>query len=486
MEFNRRNVKWIIELMVLGFLLYWLTQNYHTLPLLLGQVSNMFAPLLIGVLLGFIMNIPTMAIETHVFQRSWGKYDRWRCVLKRPLSLLGGFVVVGGIVALIMILVLPELQNTVRLLAVRLPGIFAAGEQFVSKFLETHPEVSAAVRASNLQIDKLSNILLNRVQNFATQSLNASVNFVLGVINSFFLFVFGLIFAVYGMLSKERLGYSARKLCYAFMPEQRAAKFIEIVSYVVATFTRYLSAQLLEALILGSLVFVGMSIFSFPYALIISALVALCALIPIFGVYISGAVGAFLIVLVDPSRVAAFLIMLLIIQQIEGNVIYPNVVGNKVGLPPLLVVAAVILGGRIFGFIGLLLCVPFSSVAYALLKYHAQNRLDKKGVSAETYARAAELRMLNRRIEEIGDEDEQVMSEARAYHEHHQRQNRAQKRAEKKAKPYYVIPIFLPLQKGIYLLVQRLKGKGRDAAAGSAAEDGDEAAERVENRRKKR
>ncbi len=412
MDFNRKNFKYIVELLVLAFVLYWLAQNLTIVPLMINQIFNMMAPLIIGILLGFIINIPTAAIENSLLNIPWGKYDKYRVKLKRPLSLLCGLIIVFGIVALVLILVLPELQNTIRLLATNLPSFFSKGEEYINQFLDKHPEISTAVSASNLQIDKLSNILLNRVQNFATQSLNTTVNFLFAVINSFFLFLLGMILAIYGSLCKEQLGFAARKLCYAFMPERKAEKFIEVISFSVETFTRYISAQVMEAMILGSLVFLALTVFAFPYALIISAFVTLCALIPIFGIYISGVLGAFLILIIDPSRVLPFLILLLIIQQFEGNIIYPHVVGNKVGLPPILVIASVILGGRMFGFLGLLLCVPFTSVAYSLIKYNASKRVDSKSIGPEKYAASVNLELLYEQMTEIESSDGEVFRQA--------------------------------------------------------------------------
>lgn len=412
MEFNKRNFKYIIKTITFAFLLYWFAHNLAIVPQILGRIFNVMSPLLIGTLLGFIINIPTTAIENTLFSIKWGKYDKIRLKLKRPLSLLCGLIIVIGIVALVLILVLPELQNTIRLLATQLPSVFSQGEKYLTKFLHKHPEISTAINASNLQIDKLSNILLNRIQNFASQSINATVNFIFAVVTSFFLFLLGLILAIYGSLCKEQLGFAARKLCYAFLPQSKAEKFIEVVSFSVATFTRYISAQVLEAMILGSMVFVALSIFAFPYALIIAAFVTLCALIPIFGIYISGVLGAFLILLVDPQRVLAFLILLLVIQQFEGNVIYPNVVGNKVGLPPILVIASVILGGRMFGFLGLLLCVPFTSVAYSLIKYSASKKINDKEISPRVYADAVNLDSLYENIDLIGKTDTEVFRDA--------------------------------------------------------------------------
>ncbi|MDO5732267.1 MAG: AI-2E family transporter [Eubacteriales bacterium] len=409
MELNRYTFKRLIELIAFFFVCYWLARDISIIPKIIYRLTNLLSPVLFGILIAFIINIPVTVLETNLLSIPWGKYDSWRLKLKRPISLTISLIFVFGIISLFLVLVLPELQNTVRLMVEQLPDTFSRGEQVLRKWLDKNREFSKFLESSNIKLDVISKLLISRTQNFAANSINIMVNLVLGVMSSFLVFILALLFAIYGTLSKEKLGFSARKLCYAFFPKKTARNLIDVISYSIATFTRYISAQVLEALILGTLVFVGMLIFKMPYALVISALVVLFAMIPIFGIYISGALGCFLILLVNPSQALGFLIMLLVIQQFEGNVIYPNVVGNKIGLPPILVFTAVVLGGRFFGFVGLLLAVPVTSVAYSLIKYHAHIRVLKREVDATEYSQRANIALLDQRIEQVEYEEEEII-----------------------------------------------------------------------------
>ena len=199
------------------------------------------------------------------------------------------------------------------------------------------------------------------------------------VTTSFIAFVF----ACYILLQKEKLHVQIKKVLFAYLPEKRVVSILDICSLTYKTFSNFLTGQCVEALILGSMFFVVMGIIRLPYALLVGVLIAFTALIPIFGAFIGCAVGAFLILMVDPWKAVVFIILFLVLQQIEGNLIYPKVVGNSVGLPSIWVLAAVSIGGSLMGVVGMLIFIPLVSVVYTIFRGDVYRRLEKKQISVE-------------------------------------------------------------------------------------------------------
>ena len=201
-----------------------------------------------------------------------------------------------------------------------------------------------------------------------------------GVVSGVSTFIIALIFSFYILLQKEKLGRQGRQVLYALLPERRADRTLEILRLSSRTFSSFLSGQCLEACILGTLFVVSMTIFRMPYALLVGVLIALTALIPIVGAFIGCGVGALLIAIADPWKALGFVVLFLVIQQVEGNLIYPHVVGSSVGLPSIWVLAAVTLGGKLMGIMGMLLFIPLCSVLYALFRDYVKTRLGQRHV----------------------------------------------------------------------------------------------------------
>lgn len=213
--------------------------------------------------------------------------------------------------------------------------------------------------------------------------LNSTLDLASSIIGGVVGSVVAVVFAAYILLQKERLGRQFRQLLYAYLPEHHADRITEVGTLSYRTFSRFLSGQCLEAVILGCMFFLTMSILRFPYALTISVLITVTALIPIFGAFIGCIVGAFLILTVDPMQALWFVVLFLILQQVEGNLIYPHVVGSSVGLPSIWVLAAVTIGGSVMGIAGMLIFIPLCSVFYTLLRHSILNRLRARKIPQE-------------------------------------------------------------------------------------------------------
>ena len=206
------------------------------------------------------------------------------------------------------------------------------------------------------------------------------------VFSGVFNFFMGFIFALYLLFDKEHLGVQARRVLYAWLPVERADRVVYVTALTERTFSRFLTGQCLEAIILGMMFFVSMSLIGLPYAMLVAMLVAVTALIPMFGAFIGCFVGAFLILVVDPMQALWFVVLFLVLQQIEGNLIYPRVVGSSIGLPAMWVMVAVTVGGSTMGILGMLLMVPAASVIYALSRENTARRLIARQVPGDRYA----------------------------------------------------------------------------------------------------
>lgn len=368
LELNKKNIKRILLLMACAILLYWGLNNLSVLGGLLRSILSLFSPLLIGVGIAYVMNLLLMAIE-----RLWGKAlkkapELWRVKLKRPICLTLAFLLFLGIIFAIIFILIPRLEEAGTNLVANVPGYITQIQGWWDNLMAfaadhgiTLPELSMNVEDATKFITKLltsnGDSVVNTTINITTSILGALVNVLLA-----------LVFSVYMLAQKEKLVAQGKRLLLAALPEKAGERTMHILKLTNGAFSSFVTGQVTEAFILGTLCCLGMLILRLPYALPVSVIISFTSLIPIFGAWIGAATGAFLIVFVSPVKALTFLIFLLILQQVEGNLIYPKVVGKSVGLPGLWVLAAVTIGGGAFGVLGMLLGVPVCSVIYALVQ----------------------------------------------------------------------------------------------------------------------
>ena len=368
MELNKKNIKRVLLLIACAILLYWGLNNLSVLGGLLSSILSLFSPLLIGVGIAYVMNLLLMAIE-----RLWDKAlkkapELWRVKLKRPICLTLAFLLFLGIIFAIIFILIPRLEEAGTTLVANVPGYITQIQGWwdnLTAFAADHgitlPELSMNVEDATKFITKLltsnGDSVVNTTINITTSILGALVNVLLA-----------LVFSVYMLAQKEKLLAQSKRLLLAALPEKAGERTMHILKLTNGAFSSFVTGQVTEAFILGTLCCLGMLILRLPYALPVSVIISFTSLIPIFGAWIGAATGAFLIVFVSPVKALTFLIFLLILQQVEGNLIYPKVVGKSVGLPGLWVLAAVTIGGGAFGVLGMLLGVPVCSVIYALVQ----------------------------------------------------------------------------------------------------------------------
>ena len=343
--------------------------------LLLGMLS----PFLIGAAMAFVLNLPTGFIERKIF----GKWKEQKYTgIKRGLSIVLALVFVVALLVFAVLMVAPQLTATLKELGTVIPNYFRGVIAKLEVLASQYPEwKDALVALQELSIDW--NSVITYVTGFLKDGLgnvlSSTVGFAGSLAGAVFDGVIAFVFAIYILSGKEKLGMQAKKLLHAYLPEKVYEKTMKVLTLCNHNFAKFISGQCLEAVILGLMFVVCMTIFGMPYAVLVGVLIAFTALIPIVGAFIGCAVGAFLILMVSPVKALVFIIMFLVLQQLEGNLIYPKVVGNSVGLPAIWVLVAVSLGGSMFGVVGMLIFIPLMSTLYALLKENVTNRNNKKG-----------------------------------------------------------------------------------------------------------
>lgn len=363
----RQAARWIVSVVTVCILIYLGLRHIGTLAKTIGWLAGLVKPLLIGAILALILNVPMSMIESRFLKKAhYGK---------RPLAILLALLLVSGIFVGVAFLVIPELFNAVALIA-----------QIVEEGLEQleSMDIGGALAQTPLAewldtVDWLS--LKIQLETWFKEQSGTLVNRAMGaagfVVSGLATSVVGLIFAIYILAGKEKLKRQASRLMRVWLPAQISEGLIHVASVCGSTFKLFIAGQATEAIILGTLCMLGMMILRLPYAPMIGALVGVTALIPVVGAFVGTIVGTIMILTVSPFKAMVFVIYLLILQQIEGNVIYPRVVGSKISLPAIWVLAAVTVGGNLAGPIGMLLGVPAFSAAYALIKEATDHRTQR-------------------------------------------------------------------------------------------------------------
>ena len=369
-----KNKKTIMQLILFTIIVIFAFINISYLWTFIKYIIAIFMPFIIGAMMAFVLNVLLNVVENKLFKKLNKKNTKTWKKLKRPVSLVTTFIIIIAIIALILGLIIPQLKNTVELFT----------ENFDS-YKTQSVELLEKVGIEKKTINKLNNNIEN-IQEEATKYISknsdkimqTTVGVATTVAGTVTTIVLGMVFAIYILLKKEDLTRQFKKLARAYLPEKRQTTLKEISTLSNKTFGNFVSGQCIEALIIGLLCFIGMLILQIPYAPTIAVLVGFTALIPVFGAFIGTAIGAFLILMVDPTKALIFVIFIIILQQLEGNLIYPKVVGNSVGLPGIWVMVAVTVGASIGGILGMLLSVPVCSILYSILRTDVNNRIDQK------------------------------------------------------------------------------------------------------------
>ncbi len=345
------------------FLLYVAIHYWPVISGFLGKLLSAASPLFIGAVVAYFINLPMHFFEKRIFAKTKKPFLQ---KIRRPLCLCLAIISFLVIISLVIGLVVPQLISCIQLIIAKTPDVI---EDLIA-LLRKSPLVSETFISSLAAVDWESRIdqLMDLVTGGITDMMSIVINTVTGLISGLITAFLSVIFSLYLISGKKRLHSQASRLARAFLPEKLANALRYLIRTVSSSFHRYLVGQCTEALILGALCAVGMLVLRLPYAAMIAALIAFTAMIPVAGAYIGAGVGAFMILTVSPLKALIFLIFIIVLQQLEGNLIYPRVVGSTMGLPGIWVLAAVTVGGGLAGVVGMLFGVPLAAAIYRIVR----------------------------------------------------------------------------------------------------------------------
>mgnify|MGYP004503379661 CR=1 FL=1 len=370
MDISKKTVKRILLIITFTVVLIWAVYNHKLLFKYIGELYAIISPFVIGLCIAYVVNVIMRPIE-RMWLRILSKCKgNWVQKLKRPICLLLSILLIIGIILAVVFLIIPELSDSISSLISMVPSYVTEVESWWSSLSERLVKYGVDLPQFNFNPDKLIEFLKDGGTAVLNTTLSATTSIVTAVIN----FVLALAFSIYVLAQKETLKRQSKKVLAKLMKPEKMQKFLDMLDLINRTFTNFITGQLTEAVIIGALCFIGMSIFRMPYAPAISVLVGFTALIPVFGAFIGTAIGAFLILLVKPIQAVWFVVFIIVLQQFEGNLIYPKVVGKSVGLPGIWVLVAVTIGGNAMGVVGMLISVPLCSVLYVVARNAVNGR----------------------------------------------------------------------------------------------------------------
>lgn len=352
---------------------------------------DILEPFAVGGMIAFVLNLPMKFVEERLLGRWKGKAaDK----LRRPLSLLAAIVFVAVLIVIVVMAVLPQLGRTINDLGQKIPEFFQQVVAWLGDLERQYPQLGQylgpfldsgeSLEQSWDSMDQLAARLMDFLKEGGVSVITTTIGVASGIIGTFVKGIISFIFALYILAAKEKLADQGKRILHAFAPEKVEKGTLSLCSLLYRNFSHFITGQCVEAVIIGTIFVITMSLFRMPYAVMIGVLIAFTALIPVVGAFIGCILGAFLILVDAPEMAFWFVVLFLIIQQIEGNLIYPRVVGESVGLPAIWVLAAVSVGGSLFGFAGMLVFIPLVSTGYMLLRDEVNARNRRREASGDS------------------------------------------------------------------------------------------------------
>lgn len=366
MDLDKNNVKKILGIITFTLVLLALLMNMGKVQSFLVFLWGILFPFALGGAIAFILNIPMTAIEKKLFPQK-GK-------MARPVSLILSILFVFAVIAIVIVVVIPQLGKTFDSISTGMTAFLPEVQEWLEGIFRDWDMIESYIKSLEFDwkswLDGVKDFALSGAGSVVSYTMSATMTVINGVVTFFIAFVFSL----YILIQKETLGRQCNKVIRAFLAPKTVDKIFYVCSLSHRIFSKFITGQCLEALILGMMFVVSMTIFGMPYALLVGVLIAFTALIPMVGAFIGCFVGTFLILMVNPMQAIFFVILFLVLQQVEGNLIYPHVVGSSVGLPSIWVLFAVTVGGKLLGIVGMLIFIPLFSVMYALFREWVNQR----------------------------------------------------------------------------------------------------------------
>ena len=380
MHIDKKLMHRIFGLIAGAIVFAWLVLDTARATVLFNRVWEMIAPFAAGAAIAFVFNVPMRAIENQLGD------------IRKP-GLRRGLAIVLTILSLVLVimfafeLLIPQIRLTLASLSERIPAFVDRTAKNLMILMEENPDlgiwIQKAFKLESLNWSSILTNILTWLGNQVTTLMGGAVNVIGSVTTGLVNAVISIVFALYALGRKEILAGQGRRILYSLLSERRADEVVRVARLTNVTFSNFISGQCLEAVILGCLFAVVMAIMKLPYIPLVSVIIAITALIPVVGAFVGCVVGAFFILVNDPIQAVSFVVMFLILQQLEGNIIYPKVVGTSIGLPGMWVLVAVTVGGELMGVVGMLVMIPLVSVVYTLGREYTNSRLDTRGIPAE-------------------------------------------------------------------------------------------------------
>lgn len=368
MDLNKKNVRKILLIVTFGIVLFCAVWNFSTVFDWILKIISFFRPIITALCIAFVLNVLLSPLETKVFAFMDKAKNKFVRKLKRPICLILTYLIALGLVTLLISVIIPDLIKTITYLAEKLPSFMADAKVWSENLLERFNLSQSALPHIKIDWTAVGNFVKDYFTSYSNKIFGSAVNITSSLVSGVYEAVFSFLISIYILAQKERIGGFVKRFIDSFIPE-KAAKFIHHVSLQTHySFSKFISGQLTESVILGLLCFIGMKIFGFPNAAIISLTIGVTSLVPIVGATFGVIIGFLLILITNPIKAVFFVIFILVLQQLEGSFIYPKVVGKSVGLPGVIVICAVLVGGNIGGILGALISVPLSAVVFVLIK----------------------------------------------------------------------------------------------------------------------
>lgn len=397
MKLDKENTKQILKIVIIAIVLLVALFNIKFVWNAGMAFLNIISPFIWGLAIAFILNIFMTLYENKIFKigqkdnkkNKKNKSDsnlnqatsqrKKKSKFDRGFAIILSIITIVAIITIILLLIVPQFVDVIRNLISNIPNYLQSLQNLGVEITERFPEANVFIQ--NIEID--TEALKNGIVNLSKDVLDITINQISSLISNVINFFIAIIFSVYILLNKEELKKEAKKFVYARMDKEKADYILKVARLARDSFRNFLTGQAKEAVILGSLCAIGMLILNIPYAGPIGALTAITAFIPIVGAFIGGFIGAILIVAVDPIKALIFIIFIIVLQQVEGNLIYPHVVGKNMGLPSIWVLVAITIGGGLFGIMGMIVGLPIVSIIYAITQENTNKKLQEKNLENE-------------------------------------------------------------------------------------------------------
>lgn len=382
MELSRDMLKTLRGLILFTVLMLVGLWKYEIVFKVLHFIWEIIFPFVLGGAIAFIINVPMSFLEKKLVAKVIGR-DKWKKFV-RIISMILTFLLVIGVIFLVVFVAVPQLGDTCRNLAQSIVDFLPTMKKWIGNVTHNNTDIMELVNQIDFQTDQIVKWGVTFVGSGAGSMMSSTVEVVGTIVSGVATFFIAFSFACYILMQKEKLHVQVRKVLFAFVPRGKGEVIQEICSLAYKTFSSFLTGQCVEAIILGTMFMVVMSILRLPYALLIGTVIAFTALIPLFGAFIGCGLGTFMIFIESPKQALIFLILFLVLQQVEGNLIYPHVVGNSVGLPSIWVLASVSIGNKLMGVVGMLIFIPLASVVYALFREFVYLKLKQRHIKKVT------------------------------------------------------------------------------------------------------